>query len=85
MEAAPQPQRPASVDPATRTDRLPPGIGEAIQKVRKELTKDVRKFLRAKHRADKSSEELATFDDEKTDLAERNQTIHVGDYTGGAG
>ena len=88
VEAASPPQRPASTAPATRTDRLHPVIGEAIEKVRKEFTEDVVKFLRAKLRADKSSEELALFDDAKmtlpkgirpstsvTTLAELDETI----------
>ena len=53
--------------PRERTD---PGIGEAIEKVREEFTKDVPKFLRAKHRADTSSGELATVGDEKMTLLE---------------
>ena len=36
--------------------------------MRKEFTKDVREPLRAKQRADKSCEELATFDDSKMTL-----------------
>ena len=38
-------------------------IGEAIDRVSQAFTKDVRKLLRAKQRADKSCEELASFDD----------------------
>ena len=56
---------PVSAVPATRTDRLPPVIGEAIERVKKEFTKDVRKFLKAKQKANRSSEELASFDDAK--------------------
>ena len=64
----PHPTRSVSTVPATSTDRLPPVIGEAIESVRKEFTKDVRDSLRAKQRADKSCEELATFDDAKMTL-----------------
>ena len=64
----PHPTRSVSAVPATSTDRLPPVIGEAIESVRKEFTKDVRDSLRAKQRADKSCEELATFDDAKMTL-----------------
>ena len=39
VEAASQPQRPASTVPATRTDRLLPVIGEAIEKSKKRIHK----------------------------------------------
>ena len=42
--------------------------GEAIERVRQEFTKHVRTFLRARHRVDKSCEELASLDDAKMTL-----------------
>ena len=62
------PTRSASTVPATRTDRSLSVIGEAIGRVRKEFTKDVRIFLRAKQRADRPCENLTSFEDAKMTL-----------------
>ena len=60
--------QPASAVQATRTERLLPVIGEAIERVKEEFRKYVRKFLKAKRRANRSCVELVPFDDAKKSL-----------------
>ena len=86
MGATPTPFGPTTTTPATQMlDTVPAAIGEAVEYARKDLTKDVSNFSKAKQKAQKSETELGEFDDDRSSLLTRYEASHPSNNTGRVG
>ena len=81
-----QPTTTTTTAPATQMlDTVPPAKGEAVEYARKDLTKDVRKFLKANQKAEKSETELGEFDDDRSSPPTKYGASHPSNNTGRLG